>query len=209
MTDLFLPFTDRGKQTELIAIEVKEHLDLGPHDSVSPYDVLSTVPARLVSDECIASFPTHVRSNLFVRDRDDWSAVGLGPSPLDGCELILLNHTDHPHRRVASLMEEIVHIVREHPRISLNFNGDGDWVRPHDSDIEDEAYNVGAACIIPYGWLFHHLNSGNTNVSQIAGEFGVSPDYVKYRINRAGLYKLFNSRQRKRGRQATTRNATS
>lgn len=209
MTDLFLPFTEGGKQTELIAIEIKDQLGLGPYDSVDPSDVLTNVPARLVSDECIASFPADVRSKLFDRHSDEWSAVGLGRSPIDGAELILLNHTDHPHRRIASLMEEIIHIVREHPRVPLNFNGDGNWVRLHDNDIEDEAYNVGAACIIPYRWLFHHLNGGNANVSQIAQQFGVSQSYVKYRINRAGLYKLFNSRRRRCGRPTRQKSSTS
>ncbi len=191
---MFLPFTDNGKETELAAIEVKKRLGIGMYDSVNPFDVLDRVPARLVSDEAMENLPEEIRQDLFGKGRKHWSAVGMGPSPITGEELIMLNPTHHPHRKVATLMEEIVHVTMEHPRVRLEFGTNGKWIRPFEQDVEDEAFNVGAACILPYRWLFYELDGGNTDTATMASDLGVSDTYVTYRIKRAGLYRLYRSR---------------
>lgn len=196
MGDLFLPFTDAGEATERIAIEVKEELGLGPYAAVDPYEVLEEVPARLVPREALRGVSVETLRVLTDEGSASWSAVGLGTSPLDEAEMILLNPSDHEHRQRVSLMEEIVHIVRDHPRTSLDFDGDGAWDRPYDGEAEDEAYNVGAACIIPYRPLFNRVSDCNESAARIARAYSVSREYVMYRIKRAGLYNTYRKRQR-------------
>lgn len=196
MGNLFLPFTDAGEATERIAIDVKEQLGLGPYAPVDPYKVLDEVPARLVSREAMREIPVEVLSVLTGDGSSSWSAAGLGRSPVDGAEMILLNPIDHEHRQKVSLMEEIIHIVRDHPRTPLVFDGDGAWARPYDGEAEDEAYNVGAACILPYRSLFNRVNNRSESASSIARAFSVSREYVMYRIKRAGLYNTYRKRQR-------------
>src|SRR6266436_7570560 len=125
----FMPFTDSGKATELLAIEVKEYLGLDVYAAVDPYVVLTAIPARLVQPgEIIQSAPAAAEI-LFREQHTDWSAIGYGVSPATGESLILLNPTHHPHRRRVSLMEEIVHIVRDHTKTQLRFDGTspGSW----------------------------------------------------------------------------------
>ena len=195
-TDGFLPFTASGKATELRAIEVKRTLGLGRYAGVDPFIILPRVPARLV-DVAVFDARPDIKTILFDTHREDWSAIGLGVSPATGEELILLNDTHHDHRQKASLMEEIVHVVLGHPRTKLALPALGEkWVRPYDEDVEDEAYCVGAACIIPWPELFDAVSKRSETVADIAGRHHVSTQYVEYRIRRAGLDRVYKARQR-------------
>lgn len=185
--NLFLPFTPAGEKTELAAIEVKRRLGLGPYAAVDPFDVLAAVPARLVS---LDSFPPVVRRAL-TSHGSAWSAIGYGKSPADGHDLILLNPLHHNHRRRASLMEELVHVVLDHPKVRLDFSGNGRWRRPFEKEVEDEAYNVGAACMIPYRELFNALKHEGLCLEGLAARYDVSTRYIHYRINRAGLHRVY------------------
>ena len=105
-----------------------------------------------------------------------------------------MNPSRHQHRQRVSLMEEIVHVVLKHPRVRLDFDGNARWRRPFNAPVEDEAFNVGAACVIPYPRLFHAIRDEVLTMQQIAGEFSVSEQYVEYRIKRAGLYAVYRKR---------------
>jgi len=191
----FLPFTDSGKATELLAIEVKKRLGLGPYDAVDPYGVLTTVPARLIDPGVVIHNLPEAAAVLFKTRSSSWSAIGLGISPATGEALILLNPSHHSHRQRVSLMEEIVHIVCGHPQTELNLDGKGALsTRTFNSAVEDEAYCVGAACIIPYRLLFEAVHYQHESAAAIAQRSGVSEDYVGYRIKRAGLSKVYAKR---------------
>lgn len=187
---LFLPFTDRGEETERAAIALKRRLGVGVYDPVDPFAVLTSVPARLLD---FNRLPEEVRKELTDCDDDAWSAIGYGTSPDDGHELILLNPKHHEHRQRASLMEELVHIHLDHPKVTLAFNGKH-WSRPYNDAIEDEAFNVGAACIIPYKPLFNAIRYRGATDEELAARFVVSRAYVRYRIKRAGLYGVYKKR---------------
>ncbi len=189
----FLPFTPNGKAIELVAIEMKKRLGLDAEASVDPYDVLDRVPARLVDVEELRIAAPAVAAQLFGSGRDEWSAVCFGAAPKTGVFDILVNPTHHVHRRRASLMEEIVHVLRKHPMTVLSLNGatTGVSVRSYNPAIEDEAYCVGAACIIPYPHLFHAVHDNGANIAEIAAVTQVSVDYVAYRIKRAGLSRVY------------------
>ena len=195
---MFLPFSVAGKAIELKAVRVKERLGLHPSDALDPYAVLSRVPARLVDPAIFADAPA-VRRLLFQTHTETWSAIGLMRSPATGEELILLNPTHHRHRQRVSLMEEIVHVILDHPRTELTFaQGNGAWVRHFQASVEDEAYCVGAACILPWPELFAAVSGDGEHVSTIAERYQVSTQYVQYRIRKAGLSRVYEARQRTR-----------
>ncbi len=201
---LFLPFTPNGQATERRAIEVKEHLGLGAYDAVDPELALATISACLVDPQLISTSCPVAASVLFGTARDEWSAVCFGKSPCDGREMILLNPTHHEHRKRASLMEEIVHLVLDHPRTQLGVGNVGSKIslRSYDEGVEDEAYNVGAACLIPYRELFHAVKTVGDTAAKIAGRHKVSKAYVDFRIRRSGLSRVYQKRQRVRYRTA-------
>ena len=198
----FLPFTAQGAETERTAIWVKQELGLGPDAGADPYSVLSRIPARLLDASAVAAqLPPAQRQAMFQTHRDTWSAIGWGRSPATGEELILVNPAHHPRRQRVSLMEEVVHIVLGHPKTVLVCNHQG-VARPrtYDQAIEEEAYCVGAACIIPWPALFSAVHRRGEDDSTIAESYGVSREYAQYRINRAGLAKIYAKQQRVRSR---------
>ena len=192
MGSLFLPFTPTGKATELRAIEVKKRLDLGPAVAIDPIAVLPRVPARLVDPRMLWEGCPEIAQALFAHHADDWSGVGLGESPYDGAALILLNPSHALTRRRATLMEEIVHIVLKHPKSALTReSGAAPWKRAHDPSVEDEAFTVGAACLMPYPEIFHAIRDTHDSATTIAERYGVSVPCVQFRIKRAGLSRVY------------------
>jgi len=198
----FLPFTARGAETERTAIWVKQELGLAPEASVDPYGILSIIPARLVDARVfMANLSPQLRAAMMQAHRDAWSAIGWGRSPTTDEQLILLNPTHHLHRQRASLMEEVVHIVLDHPRtILVRSHQTVGLPRTYDEAIEDEAYCVGAACIIPWPDLFAAVHRRGEDASTIAERYGVSREYAQYRINLAGLARVYAKQQRVRTR---------
>jgi len=194
MGRLFLPFTDLGRRIEKRAVALKNELDVGPYGAVDPYEVLPRVPARLVSRDFFGSLPPRTQKVLFNRCADEWSAVALGAPPGDEVERIMLNPTHHPRRRRVSLMEEIVHLLRDHPRVVLEPGGEEKtWGRTYDEAVEREAFAVGAACILPYRGLFRALNDRGETVAALARRHDVSKAYVEYRIKLSGLYNVLRA----------------
>lgn len=194
-TRLFLPFTPNGKSTELRAIEVKRLLGTGVYASVDPYLALARVPARLVGSRTLKQLPELVRQNLC---SDEVSAIGLGVLPATGEWLIYLNPTHAPTRQKVSLMEELVHIALRHPPTELTFDDSGSvrWKRPFNKAVEDEAFCVGAACIVPYRALFNAIKQEGLSIAELAMRFGVSEECAWYRVKRAGLTNVYKSLHR-------------
>jgi hypothetical protein len=63
--------------------------------------------------------------------------------------------------------------------------------------MEEEAYGVGAAVLLPWSLFFPLLNGGFTT-DELAGEFDVTPELVGYRTKICGASSLYAARQRKR-----------
>ena len=90
-------------------------------------------------------------------------------------------------------MEEICHLILGHQPSKLNYadNSHGSPVvstlgRPYHHQIEEEAYAIGAATLVPFKPLRDFLQSG-LDVKSIADRFDVSVQLVNYRIRVAGL----------------------
>lgn len=203
MPKLFLPFTPNGERTERAAIAVKRHLGLSPDAAVDPFAVLPDVPARLVDVSLLdpALLTEHV---------DSWSGIGFGCSP-SGEELIALNPTHAETRQRATLMEEIVHIVLDHPKTALTVSTGAmsgppitaigprsalpskrASARTFTESVEDDAYNIGAACVVPYRPLFDAVHMRHEHITTIAARYQVSAELITYRIKRAGLSNVYN-----------------
>lgn len=204
---LFLPFTPQGKITELAAIAVKRHLGLRPDDPVDPFAVLPDVPARLVDVSLLDPI-------LLTDCVQSWSGIGFGCAPT-GEELICLNPTHAATRQRATLMEEIVHIVLDHPKTTVSLSFDAPAItmhrnaatrtgratrvrtttaqslRTYDPTVEDDAFNIGAACVVPYRPLFDAVHARREDATVIAARFQLSEEMITYRIKRAGLLNVY------------------
>jgi Zn-dependent peptidase ImmA (M78 family) len=112
----------------------------------------------------------------------------------NGRKLIILNPTHSPARHQATLMEEICHVFLGHKPSRLeikNQNKKGEEIaRDYDEAMEEEAYSVGAAALVPYAGLRDFVRAGKTS-REIARHFNVSRELVEYRLKVSRLWKLY------------------
>jgi hypothetical protein len=81
-------------------------------------------------------------------------------------------------------MEEVCHILFGHRPSGIAdelFGG-----RSYNLNIEEEAYGVGAAALVPYYSLRNFLVAG-ISIREIAKHFGVTPSLILYRARGAQL----------------------
>lgn len=113
-------------------------------------------------------------------------------------KLIILNPTHGKNRQNATLMEEICHVFFGHKpsRLSIESkDADGNIrARDYHADIEEQAYSVGAAALVPYTSLKRFTEDGMTS-RDIAGHFDVSYQLVEYRMKVSRLWKTYLSAQ--------------
>ena len=132
-----------------------------------------------------AQLPPDLKDHLLGSGKDRWSG-GAASQPLpDGSKLIILNPSHGRNRHNATLMEEISHVFLGHVPSQLgvrNLNSKGDVVaRDYNLEIEQEAYGVGAAALVPYAALVRFIGEGKTS-REMARHFEVSRELVEYRI---------------------------
>src|SRR5262249_1406897 len=115
---------------------------------------------------------------------DGWSG-GATQDLGDGSYVVILNGRHSKGRQFATLMEEVCHILFRHRPSGINqdiFGG-----RNYNFNIEEEAYSVGAAALVPYYSLRNLLISG-ASVREIAKGFGVTRSLVIYRAKGTRLH---------------------
>src|SRR5262249_51741404 len=98
--------------------------------------------------------------------------------------IVILNRKHGSGRQAATLMEEICHILFGHRPSGIAVDHFGG--RSYNFNIEEEAYSVGAAALVPYYSLKRFLASG-VSVRKVARHFGVTPSLVVYRARGARL----------------------
>ncbi|HRH47055.1 MAG TPA: ImmA/IrrE family metallo-endopeptidase, partial [Pyrinomonadaceae bacterium] len=59
--------------------------------------------------------------------------------------------------------------------------------REYQADVEEEAYSVGAAALVPFSALRRMINQGKTS-KEIARHFNVSRELVEYRMKVSRLW---------------------
>jgi hypothetical protein len=188
---LFLPFAIRGKDIELRAIELKAAYDFGPYDAVSPVELADRMGVGLVDPLMFDTLPVEQRKALLEDYRRSWSA---GSITVSGALFVVTNPTHSAARTSVTILEELAHEALGHPKSQL-IERDGLVIRTCQHDVEDEAYCVAAALLMPYRDLFNHLNAGRP-LKELAVPAPVSDECRAFRVKRAGLWKLFSARQR-------------
>lgn len=189
---LFLPFSTQARADEERAIEIKGDFDYGPYEAVDPWEFAERAGIELVDGRWLLDqSPPRVRAHLLEDGRGRWSA---GTLEVAGRSLTVLNPIHGPARQTASLVEELVHVALGHPPSRLELH-DGLALRTCAHDVEDEAYRLGAAMVIPYRDLFNWINAGHS-LDEFSAASVVSHEYLEFRVKRAGLWRLHQARLR-------------
>ncbi|MBP6822084.1 MAG: ImmA/IrrE family metallo-endopeptidase [Acidobacteria bacterium] len=166
--------SEKFRQYEQLGLRVRSFAGLTSiHDRLDPFVLAESVGLRVVPLESIAGLTEDVKAVLQSPDRA-WSG-GATPMLPDGTRIVILNPSQSSQRKAATLMEEICHVLLGHKHSELSS------ARTHDKNIEDEAYSVGAAALLPYRALVCDLSRGHS-IKFIAAQAGVSQALVRYRI---------------------------
>jgi hypothetical protein len=190
MAQLFLPFATKGKAIELRAIEIKRRYGFGPYEAIHPIELANRMGAGIVAAEWFDRLPVDLRISVLGDHSRSWSA---GSITVAGILRVVANPEHSEARRTITLLEELVHEALGHPKSQLVVQ-DGVAMRTCRHDVEDEAYAVAAALVMPYRDLFNHLNAGRP-LSDLPVPAPVSDECRQFRVKRAGLWRLYIARQ--------------
>jgi IrrE N-terminal-like domain len=199
-----LPPTRKGRQYEIRALALRDFARLESDEQpLNPFELARYAKLLVASFEQIEPFLSEdTRQHLLEAGKDKWSGGACSQTLPDGRKLIVLNPTHGKNRQNATLMEEICHVFMGHTpsRLAIqNTNKEGKIIaRDYRAEIEEEAYSIGAAALVPYTALKRMVNQGKTS-REIARHFNVSRELVEYRIKVSRLWeqykrKLFTDR---------------
>lgn len=188
-----LPPTRKGRHYEIRAIGLRDFAGLTRDDSpLNPFELAQYAKLLVASFEQVEPFLSEeTKLHLLGAGRDKWSGGACSQALPDGRKLIILNPTHGKNRQNATLMEEICHVFMGHKpsRLAIeNKNKDGQTIaRDYHAEIEEEAYSIGAAALVPYSSLRRMVDQGKTS-REIAEHFKVSRELVEYRIKVSRLW---------------------
>lgn len=182
---IFVPFVrGEAERIERCAVAVKRCLGVAAENALDPWDAASHAGIEVRGAQFFATLAPEVQRQVLVVGGGHWSA---GTVVGNGSAIVFLNPTHEITRQKATLAEELAHIVIGHPPSKIDpVTG----FRTYDADVENEAYGVGGAMILPYGQLFG-LVKRRQPTRDIAERYAVSEPFVNYRINRAGLRRMY------------------
>jgi hypothetical protein len=186
----FLPYIKgEAARLELCALAAKRALGVAETAALDPWKATERVSIELRGAAYIDSFPDEIRAQVLGPGASRWSA---GTIMSGERTAIVLNPEHSCERQKVTLAEELAHLVMGHPPCTIDpLTG----FRTYYVDVEEEAFGVGGAMVLPYSHLFWLAKDGRPE-SEIATRFGVSVRFVSYRINRAGLRRMYRKRRR-------------
>lgn len=112
--------------------------------------------------------------------------------PTTGQPLILLNCGKPRRRQLATLMEELAHLLLEHEPCTIAEAPElGIRRRTFDRAQEHEAYDLGAAILLPKERIQRDVKELELLVGDIAHTHGCSEELVSYRIRRLRLWNRY------------------
>jgi hypothetical protein len=194
-----LPPTKKGRKYEIKGLALRDFAGLNrDEERLNPFELAHYAKLLVVTYEQIEPFLTEeTKLHLIGDGKDSWSGGACSQPLPDGRKLILLNPTHGANRQNATLMEEISHVFLGHQPSKLavtTYNQEGKPIaREYRAEIEEEAYSVGAAALVPFSALRRMVFRGKTS-KEIARHFNVSRDLVEYRMKVSHLWNDYKSK---------------
>jgi hypothetical protein len=187
-----LPPGEKWRKFELKALGLRDFAQVKIDLPLNPFELARFANLVVIKIEQLESLSEAAREHLLGPAAEEWS--GGACSLPDGSKLVILNPTHGPARTNATLMEEICHVFLGHEpnKLSIVTKDDRGKVRSREyrQHDEEEAYGVGAACLVPYTSLKNLLHLGKSS-KQIAAHFRVSRELVEYRMKVTRLWGEF------------------
>lgn len=191
-----LPPTNKGRNYEIRAMALRDFAGLSSdEDRLDPFELARYAKLLVVSYQQIEPFLTEeTKLHLVGEGKDSWSGGACSQTLYDGKKLIVLNPTHGANRQNATLMEEISHVFLGHKPSKLavkTYNKEGNAIaREYQAAVEEEAYSVGAAALVPFSALRRMVDEGKS-AGEIARHFQVSRKLVEFRLKVTKLWENY------------------
>lgn len=177
----------RWCEYEKRALEIRRLFPLRPDQPLDPFQLANLLHFQILRLSDLDQLPTDLRRQL--SDVALWSGAALR-LPSHDSVLILLNDAQSPRRLRATLMEEICHLLLGHPPSRLTpASSTGRTFARH---VEEEAYAIGAAALVPFSGLRQLLTRYPT-IQSLADHFVVSRSLIRYRLTVLHLIRFLPS----------------
>jgi Zn-dependent peptidase ImmA (M78 family) len=170
---------------ERLAAVIRTKLGADQLEPLSPWRLADAIPAHVFYPEDFgdAALAQRLRSVKW----DGFAFCCDGDREL----MILLNPARSDRRQMATLMEELSHHLLRHKPCSIRVNPrTGLLERSYDKAQEAEAYDLGAAILLPKERIQHDVNE-QRSADEIASIHGCSEELVVYRIKRMRLWQRY------------------
>jgi Zn-dependent peptidase ImmA (M78 family) len=170
---------------ERLAAAVRRKLKVDQLEPLSPWRLADALPAHIFYPEDFGD--SELASRLCAVDWDGFAFCCDGEATL----MILLNPARSERRQAATLMEELSHHLLRHQPCAITVNAvTGIHERSYNASQEAEAYDLGAAILLPKERIQHDVAAERT-ATEIAQLHGCSQDLVVYRIKRMRLWRRY------------------
>jgi len=157
--------------------------ELGPFERLEPFELAERMEIKVIGPHAISNLDPLVLSHLLDGGARNWSGGTLRLP--NGHHWVVLNPTHDERRQRPTLMEELVHVHLNHEPSELRSDGEI-VVRSYKKSVEQQAYFVGAAALLPQRIIKGALTRRMT-VEELADEHFVSVDLVRFRMNLLGI----------------------
>ncbi len=191
-----LPPTPKGRQYEIRALGLREFAGLRRDDEpLNPFDLARYAKLQVAHFDDIAPLLSEETKQHLIGDgKEKWSGGACSQKLPNGWKLIILNPTHSVQRHQATLMEEISHVFLGHKPSRLavkNVNKEGKEIaRDYHAEMEEEAYSVGAAALVPYSGLRRFVRQRKT-IFEIARHYKVSRPLIEFRLKISLLWQEY------------------
>jgi Zn-dependent peptidase ImmA (M78 family) len=170
---------------ERLAASIRTKLGLDQLTPLSPWRLADAIGAHVF-------YPADFGDQALVRRLRTVKWDGLAfCCPGEQSLMIVLNPARPKTRQAATLMEELSHHLLGHQPCSIAVNDKtGILERSYDKTQEDEAYDLGAALLLPKERIQRDVAERRT-AQEIAAVHACSGDIVVYRIKRMRLWQRY------------------
>jgi Zn-dependent peptidase ImmA (M78 family) len=170
---------------ERLAAAIRAKLSLDQLEPLNPWRLADALPAHVFYPEDFGNDDLARRMR-----RVKWDGFAFY-CPGDPTMMILLNPAKPETRQIATLMEELSHHLLRHKPCSIAKNSETGFLeRSYDRSQEDEAYDLGAALLLPKERIQHDV-AAKLTADEIAAVHRCSDDIVIYRIKRMRLWQRY------------------
>jgi Zn-dependent peptidase ImmA (M78 family) len=170
---------------ERLAAAVRGKLGLDQLTPLSPWRLAEAIPAHVFYPEDFGS------DGLARRMRGvKWDALAFC-CPGEQTLIVVVNPAKPKTRQTATLMEEFSHHLLRHKPCAIGINPTTGFLeRSYDKAQEHEAYDLGAALLLPKEIIQRDV-AAHLTADEIAAEHDCSDDIVVYRIKRMRLWQRY------------------